>query len=190
MRTHRNLRWTAMLLTAGLLIAASAAIAQDPQSGKDVPAAGPRPGQICQRLELTDAQQQAWSELREKGQQERVALRKDLMRLRNDLRGEMLKDEPSAAKVKDLVGRVGELRTKMQQSRMSQRLEMRKLLTPAQRDRLLLMGQDRGRGHGRGMRDFRGPGRAGRAGRGGSWDGSQHRQGPGGHGRQGRPDSW
>ncbi len=187
MRTHRNLRWTAMLLTAGLLIAASAAVAQDQKSAKGAAASGPQRGWLCQRLDLTDAQQQAWSELREQGRQERLALRKDLMRLRNELRGEMLKDEPSAAKVQDLVGRAGELRTKMQQSRMAQRLELRKLLTPEQRDRLLLMEQERGRGHGRGMRSFQRPGCGGHP---GNCDGSHQRQGRGGQPRSGRGNGW
>jgi Spy/CpxP family protein refolding chaperone len=187
MRTHRNLRWTAMLLTAGLLIAAGAAVAQDQTSGKDASASGPHSGWTCQHLGLTDAQQQAWNELREKGRQERVALHKDLMRLRNELRGEMLKDEPSAAKVQDLVARAGELRTKMQQNRMARRLEMRKLLTPEQRDRLLLMEQERGRGHGRGMRGFQ---RSDRGGCPGHCDGSQRRQGRGGHPRAGCRNGW
>ena len=187
MRTHRNLHWTAMLLAAGLLIAAGAAVAQDQTSEKDASAIGRHPGRICQRLGLTDAQQQAWNELQEKGRVKRVALQKDLMRLRNELRGEMLKDEPSAAKVQDLVARAGELRTKMQQNRMAQRLELRKLLTPEQRDHLLLMEQERGRGHGRGMRSFQ---RSGRGGCPGHCDGSQRQQGRGGHPRAGRGSGW
>jgi len=93
----------------------------------------------AERLELTAEQQEAMVEIREESRQQQVALRKELLQLQNDLEGEMLKDEPSPDRVSELADRVGGLKTKLQQNRLAQQLAIRKLLTPDQRDELLLM---------------------------------------------------
>jgi Spy/CpxP family protein refolding chaperone len=134
-------------------------------------------GLFCQRLDLSAEQQQAIAKLREDGQKERNELRKELMRLQNDLRGVMLQDEPSQKAAVDLVGRVGALRTQLQQSRVRQRLAVREQLTPAQRDQLLLMRGQRGPGHGKRF------GEMGRAGCGGPRGHAGFQHGAGGPGR-------
>jgi len=127
---------------------------------------------MAQRLDLTLEQVEAIKEIREKGREENVGLRKDMMKLRNEKRGEMLEDSPSSDKVLKLTRQIGDLRTEMQTNRMSNRLEVRKVLTPAQRDKMLLMGERRGNGQGEG--------RGGRGGNGGQCDFG----GKGGRGQQ------
>jgi Spy/CpxP family protein refolding chaperone len=87
----------------------------------------------------------------------------------------MLKDRPDAGAVKTLAGKIGELRTAMQQNRLETRLAVREQLTPEQRDKMLLQGERLGRGgrggrggcdgdcDGHGPRRGREPGRGGRA---------------------------
>jgi Spy/CpxP family protein refolding chaperone len=53
------------------------------------------------------------------------------------LQGEMLKDEPSEKRVTELVQQIGQLRTQQHLTRLKQRLAVRNLLTPEQRDRML-----------------------------------------------------
>lgn len=119
---------------------------------------------LAARLELNEEQTKAVADLHAKQRERNLALRTDLMRLRHELEGEMLKDQPDAKAVKSLAGKIGELRTAMQQNRLETRLAVRQQLTPEQRDRMLLMGE----------RD----GRDGRGGRGGCGDCD-------GHGRRG-----
>jgi Spy/CpxP family protein refolding chaperone len=190
---HRYIR-SAWLIAAVLLAAAATAVAQGDPDPADDPQARPGFARLCQRLELSDAQQQAWQELEQAGRAERLTLRKDLLRLRHELEGQMMQDEPSAQAVAQLVERLGAIRTKLQQSRLTERLEMRKLLTDEQRDRLLTMRHDR-RGMGREGRHPR-PGRGfdgDRPGRGfrGDRDCPPGRPGPrGGRVRPGRDGGW
>ncbi len=103
-----------------------------------------------------------------------------MMRLRNELQGEMLKDDPSEKAAMDLTGKIGALRTEMQANRLTNRLEVRKQLTPEQSDKMLILqgrfqGREGRRGCGRGMGshwggNFDGPGQGmGRRGSRGSW---------------------
>ena len=100
---------------------------------------GPGTAPLLDRLDLSDAQRAKIDDLRDKGLQERLQIRKELMRLRNELQGEMLKDNPDADRVSRLARKIGDLRTDLQVSRLRQRLAVRKILTPEQRDRLLMM---------------------------------------------------
>ena len=111
---------------------------------------------LTARLDLSDEQVKAVSELQEQSRQKNQALRKDMLRLRNELKGELLKDTPDAKAAKGLVAKIGDLRTQMQQNRMETRLAVRQQLTPEQRDKMLLMGEGRG---GRGGHEGRGGGR-------------------------------
>ena len=180
--------WLALAAMLGL---AAVAVAQ-PAAALEAPAAPPclqmgpgadepDPGDCgpLARLGLTDEQEQAIAKLREEGRQERLADRKDMRRLRHDLQGVMLADEPDARAAEKLIGQIADLRAKMQVSRLRQHLAVRQLLTPAQRDRLPLGGPgwfDGGDGFD--GRDGFGGGRGGHDGRGGpGWRG--HR---GGHG--------
>ena len=188
MKSKHDLRPTVWLIAAVLLAAAATAVAQGDADPADDPPARAGFARLCQRLELTDAQQQAWRELQEAGRAERLTLRKDLMRLRHELEGQMMQDEPSAQEVARLVESIGANRTKLQRSRLTERLEMRKLLTDEQRDRLLTMRHHR-QGPGRGGRHD-GPGRgfAGdRSGRGFRGDRDCLPGRPGQRGERGRP---
>jgi Spy/CpxP family protein refolding chaperone len=114
---------------------------------------------MAKHLDLNEEQVAAITEIQTKGRAAILELRKDMMRLQNEKRGEMLKDDPSEKKVLDLTRKIGELKTTMQTNRAGNRLAVRKLLTPAQRDQMLMMGEHRGGrgGHGgRGGRDCAG----------------------------------
>ena len=127
------------------------------------------------RLDLNEEQQAAIEKIHEEAQAKQQETRKDLMRLRNELEGELLKDEPNEKTALELTGRIGELRTTQQQNRLATRLAVRELLTPEQRDKMLLM-HDR---HGRGGRHQGHMGRHGGRGHGCSQSGGY------GHGRYG-----
>ncbi len=131
---------------------------------------GPFGDRLARRLDLSDAQREAIADIREKGRSRDLPLRKQLRLLRHEMKGEMMKDSPSEQAVQALAGRIGEVRTKLQQGRLADRLAMRGQLTDEQRDRLLAMGDDgfgpRGGRHGlrpggRGRAGFGRPGRGG-----------------------------
>jgi Spy/CpxP family protein refolding chaperone len=109
---------------------------------------------LTEVLDLTEAQQEAIEQLHEANHEQMVELRKEMARLRNQLEGEMLADEPSEQVVVDLTERIGDLRTRMQVLRARTRLAVRAELTDEQRDELLLMGE--GRRH-RGLHRQRAP---------------------------------
>lgn len=153
-RTPR--RCVAVATISLMLTLAACALAQPTAAPGDRPVG---PARLAVRLGLSEEQAAAAAKLREAGQAERLALRKDVLRLRNELQGEMLADSPDARKVEKLAGEIAALQGKARASRLRQQIEFRKLLTPAQRDKLLLMGPGRGPGpDGRGMRGGRGPG--------------------------------
>ncbi|MBU2499914.1 Spy/CpxP family protein refolding chaperone [bacterium] len=168
--TNRKPGWLAAAAVMILLIAATAAMAQGPGKGARG-AQGARCGQegfgpghgggfggafMAERLDLTGEQQTAIDKIREEGRKENLELRKQMMRLRNELHGEMLKDDPSEKTVLDLTNRMGEIRTTLQGNRIKHQLAVRKVLTPEQRDLMLLMGE--GGPRGRGGRGGSGPG--------------------------------
>ncbi|MCK9997012.1 MAG: Spy/CpxP family protein refolding chaperone [Candidatus Krumholzibacteria bacterium] len=111
---------------------------------------------LADHLELTDEQITAIEGIQSRGQAKNMELRKEMMRLRNELQSEMLKDDPSEKVVLDLTGKIGALRSEVQTNRLSSRLEVRKQLTPEQRDKMLMLherfqGREGRRGGGRGM---------------------------------------
>ena len=120
---------------------------------------------MAQRLDLSAEQTEAIAEIREKGRSKNLEMRKELRLLRHEKSGEMLKDDPATKTVLGLTTKIGELRTEMQVNRMRDRLEVRKVLTPQQRDKMLLL--DEGRG-GRGGRQKSGAGHRGEFGKGGN----------------------
>jgi Spy/CpxP family protein refolding chaperone len=155
MNQNRHFTTTIILMAAVALLLVSWAAAQGPDSPRGhagkrgaEPAFAGRWERLCERLELSADQKQAMEKIREEARGERLELRKDLLRLQNELHGLMLADEPSEKEVADLIERIGDIKTKRQQSRMSQRLAIRRLLTDEQRDQLML-GRDEGRRGGR-----------------------------------------
>ena len=144
---------------------------QDWQPGPEM-----RLERMARVLELTDEQKTAIGDLMDKHHDEQQALRVEMMRLRTELKGEMLKDEPSEKTVVALAGKMGELRTQKQVLRLKHQLAVRAQLTDAQQDQWLLMGpggKGRGGRHGRGD----GPGQGGRRGPGGCDNDGPHGRG-------------
>lgn len=144
------------IAVAGIVaIAGGAALAQ-PGGGMR---AGDPQGEVGCRLEwldLTDGQKAEIEKLREEAHEARPEAEKRMRRLEHELHGEMLKDDPDAENMRDLVRKIGQLRTERQLSHLNLRLAIREQLTPEQRDRLLLHGPagpgaHHGCGHGRGM---------------------------------------
>ncbi len=64
-----------------------------------------------------------------------LELRKVNQRLRNQLEGELLKDNPSEKTVLDLAGQIDEARAKIHANQLKMRLAIREQLTPEQRDK-------------------------------------------------------
>lgn len=158
-----------LAIAALILIFAAAALAQDPQGSQGRFGKGKGQGRgfgpeerlevLAEKLELTPDQVTAIEEIRDAGREKGLSLRTDMMRLRNELEGEMLKDTPSEKTVVDLVEKIGSVRTEMETNRVTGRLEMRQLLTPEQRDKMLVLREGWGNRRGRG--EGRGPGRGG-----------------------------
>jgi len=136
---------------------------------------GMRLERMAEVLDLSEAQQTAIADLREKARAGATELRKELARLRNEKHGEMLKDDPSEKTLVELTEKMGKVRTELQVQRLETRLAVREQLTAEQRDQMLLMGPRHGK---------RG-GRHGGACEGGPCDGSG-REGKRGGSRQGR----
>jgi len=104
---------------------------------------------LQEKLELTDEQAAAIEAIHSAGREKGVAIHKEMMRLRNELEGEMLKDEPSEKTALNLVEKIGALKTELQTNRLKNRLEVRGQLTPQQRDKMLMMHGSSDQGHGR-----------------------------------------
>ncbi len=143
------------------------------------------PGRMLARLDLTAAQTAAIAKIHDEARASGRETRKEILRLRHELQGIMMQDEPDAAAAERLVERMGELRTEQQVRRLQTRLAVRGQLTPEQRDRMPLPGDGpRGRG-GRGHHDGR-PGPDGGCGmRGNGCGGSGECGGDGPHGPRG-----
>jgi Spy/CpxP family protein refolding chaperone len=123
----------------------------------------PRGERIAEYLELSERQVGEIKELREDGRSQMADLRKEMMRVKNEIRGEMLEDNPDMDTLKKLTAKKGEIRTEMEIARLEHRLAMREILTEEQRDKLMMSRSRGGRGrfdgrHGRGI----GRGRMGR----------------------------
>ena len=160
MKIRPNRKFALATATILVLAVSGLALAQGPHGGGKGACAqagcdsdGPGITRLAARLDLSDEQVKAITELQDQGRAKNQALRKDMLRLRNELQGEMLKDAPDAKVAKGLVAKMGDLRTTMQQNRLDTRLAVRQQLTPEQRDKMLLMGDGR---DGRGERGGRG----------------------------------
>ena len=153
---------TTLLLLALLALAAPLALAQPgPGPRGDCPPPGDGPGffgdRVCAMLDLSEEQQAAIDEIRAESRAQGLQTRKEILRLRNELDGLMLQDDPDAGSVEKLVRRIGDLRADQQVRRMKTRLAVRAQLTDEQRDKMITM-----KGHRRGGRGgYDGPGRGG-----------------------------
>jgi Spy/CpxP family protein refolding chaperone len=146
------------ILTATLILClavASLAAAQGPGHGKGrFGQRGPGYGEgpearlemMAKRLDLSEEQIASIKAIQEKNRDKMIEMRKDLMRLRNEMQGEMLKDEPSERTVLDLNKKIGDLKTEMKAMRLKTRLAVRDELTEEQQDKMLMMKGMQGRG--------------------------------------------
>ena len=188
-------RMTVILATLALVLGlagGAATLAQGPEQPTgdgDVEftggAFGPRFEALAHRLDLTPQQEEAIVALQQDNQQNAIEVRKQLLRLHNELEGEMLADEPQEATVVELTDKIGQLRTELQVERARTQLAVRELLTPEQRDKMMMLkATHRGAGkHGRHGGEGRWAGR--RAGRCGGGCGGGYAGGYGGHGPHG-----
>lgn len=176
----RNSTWAIMLLLGGLL-AAGSVMAQE----GGTPAEGRRAlrmERLADRLDLSDEQSAKIDRVREEGRAAATELRKEMMRLRNEMDGAMLADEPDAAAIRRLANKIGEVRTQLDIHRLETRLAVRKVLTPEQRDQMILR---QGRQHRPGWGGPGGPAMRGM----GAGGGCQARPGAF-HGKRHHPGAW
>ncbi len=133
----------AVLATVWLIGAATEVAAQGKGPGRGGFGGGRHAGwceRMAEPLDLTEEQREKFARIHEEGRKESVALRKEMLRLRHELRGVMLEDEPDLERAVKLTEKIGGIETKMQVRRLRQRFEVRKVLTPEQRDRAMLHG--------------------------------------------------
>lgn len=150
-----NRRTLLMGLTLVTMLAATALAQPGPRGRQhqDRPdrGAGPefRLERLAERLDLTDQQQEAIAAIQEEARKAGRDLHKELARLQNQRRGEMLEDNPSEKTLVDLTEQMGAIKTKLQVHRLKTRLAVQAQLTEEQRDQMMLMNHRRG---GRGER--------------------------------------
>ena len=89
---------------------------------------------------LNDQQKARLDDLREEGRARQIEGRKALMRVQNDIRGEWMQEQPSMERLRAMAARVGEIETQMRIDRFEMRMRVRDILTPEQRDQMLLRG--------------------------------------------------
>lgn len=138
----RTMIWGLMLLIGAALMAGNATARG--KGGYRDDRAMPRLERRVDRLDLSEEQREQIEKIRETAQEDVAALRKGMLRLQSDLRGEMLEDAPDAGKLRRLAEQMGEIRTQMQIHRLETQLAVREVLTPDQRDRMILRQGRRG----------------------------------------------
>jgi len=112
--------------------------------------AGPpegRPGieRMAQFLDLSKDQVQKIEKLRDEHLSRVAGLRRELLRVRNEIRAELLEDSPDVSAIEKLVAKKADIRSRIELERVEHRLAVRKVLTPEQRDKMFML---RGRGAG------------------------------------------
>ena len=111
--------------------------------------AGGRDFDVMKKLKLTDEQKQKLKELRFDLAKDMAKLRADLKVARLELEHLMSQDSPKASDAKVKVAQVNQARSKMLQRSVDHRLELKKILTPEQQEKLRSI-RDWGRFFGRG----------------------------------------
>ncbi len=165
-REDETMRMTRIFMALAALAFAASLIASpaSAQRGQGRAADRERPDRIdrmAERLDLTDEQKAGIERIMEAGREKAVTHRKEMARLRHEMKGEMLKDDPGESALQKTIERIGALRTKHQVDRMKDRMAIRRLLTPEQRDRWLMMGSGCGFAGERRAPRMRVPGRRG-----------------------------
>ncbi len=113
-----------------------------------------RPGRSEALLDLTPEQKAKLEELRKAGAEERKAQFEKMRTLREDMRAAMKDPEANAAKINGLIDEMAKLRADQMKRGLARRLEMKKIFTPEQQEKLAKL-RDRMDDR-RGARFFRG----------------------------------
>jgi Spy/CpxP family protein refolding chaperone len=137
-----------LAVAALLALAAGSALAQGPRGrhGGGFPDGDGIGAERLAWLDLSEDQRKAVDGILDQARQEGVELRKEQARLRNQIQGEMLADQPSESRLIELTEEMGALRTQLQVIRLKARLAVRAQLSEEQRDQLMLRGDRLGRG--------------------------------------------
>jgi len=96
--------------------------------------------QMLEQFGLNDVQRVSVQRICEDVRGQMIQMRKDLMSVRNELRGELMQDNPSPDDVRELVNRAGGIQTSMRLAQVECLLKVREILTPEQRDQLMMRG--------------------------------------------------
>ena len=121
-------------LTA-LLVATLASASAAPARAQDQ-AAGPRLGRLAQELGLNGAQRTKMREAGERQMRRAIQERADLEISRLDLRQLVRADKPDQRAIDAQVDKIAGMRAQLQKERLAMMLEMRSMLTDAQRAKL------------------------------------------------------
>ena len=154
MKNRNNYQVRALADVAAIVIiiaSAGLATAQGPRHGQGkggCEKAGPghRVEMMAKHLDLSDDQLTAIKAIHEDSKKDGIEKRKELKRLRNELKGEMLKDNPSEKTVLGINSKMGALKTEMKALKLKTRLAVREELTSEQRDKMLVKGGHGGHG--------------------------------------------
>jgi Spy/CpxP family protein refolding chaperone len=113
-----------------------------------------RPGRLERFLDLTPEQQAKLEEFRKAGAEERQAHFEKMRKLREDMREAMKNPEANEAKINGLIDEMSKLRADQMKRGLARKMEMKKIFTPEQQEKLARM-RDRMADR-RGARFFRG----------------------------------
>lgn len=117
------------------------------------------------RLDLSDRQKERIQAIRQAQQRRMIPLRADLEAAALDLRELLEAENPSRPRIDAAVDRLADVRAEAHKARIASRLEVRSVLTDAQRKTLKDLGGERGRGmHGGRRGGARGMGGGAKAG--------------------------
>ena len=113
-------------------------------------------GVLVKELKLTSEQKDQLIDLFNQTQKEMIKTRAEMRITMIDLRTEMMKDNPDEKVINNLIDKIGEYTKKLTGIRVSRHLEVKKILTPEQREKLreLILSRKWRRGP-RGRRGFR-----------------------------------
>ena len=156
----RNLILTAMVPMLLLALSASSDDAGRRSSRMNDGGISPAQGKMAERLDLTDDQVKQFEQIQEGNVEKRGTFRKELRRLRHELEGVMMDDNPDVGQVRQLAEKIGAVHTSMQINMLETRLALRNVLTDEQRDKFV--GGFPGRGGGLFGGCFNGMGDSGR----------------------------
>jgi len=119
-----------------------------PMAGRFEP--GPRPGfgppfhmpppELLEQLKLSDVQRTKLSQMRDAAERKVIPIEADLRIAELDLRRAAEGDTPDRPALDAVIDRIGALRTTLLKNRVAAWIEMRSVLTPAQRARLRELG--------------------------------------------------